>query len=132
MNLALKYGMAFAFREDTVYDGLTLFDRVMCCGVVFNPNLWPLCLCSCILLCARQVCAQFKVKGCKAASGARMCSHCVRGALERACSGWPCALCIKCASKHTAAWAMEWTRPALHAAMHARWAGGRLFIEAFS
>jgi len=54
VHLALKYGVAFAFREDTVYDGLMLFDRVMCCGVVFNPNLWPLCLCSCILLSARQ------------------------------------------------------------------------------
>lgn len=31
-----------------------LFDRVMCSGVAFNPNLWPLCLCSCILLCAHQ------------------------------------------------------------------------------
>lgn len=52
--LALKYGSAFGFREDTIYDGLQLFDRVMCCGVPFNANLWSLALCSCVLLAAHQ------------------------------------------------------------------------------
>lgn len=57
VHLALKYGAAFSFKDDTIYDGLQLFDRVACLGLpapVFNVNAWPLCLCSCILLAAHQ------------------------------------------------------------------------------
>lgn len=55
VHLALKYGAAFSFKEDTIYDGLQLFDRITCSGVPFNINTWPLCLCSCVLLAAHQV-----------------------------------------------------------------------------
>ncbi|MEW5302754.1 MAG: hypothetical protein WDW36_005503 [Sanguina aurantia] len=57
VHLALKYGAAFSFKDDTIYDGLQLFDRVACLGLpanAFNVNAWPLCLCSCILLAAQQ------------------------------------------------------------------------------
>ncbi|MEW5312506.1 MAG: hypothetical protein WDW38_004137 [Sanguina aurantia] len=57
VHLALKYGAAFSFKDDTIYDGLQLFDRVACLGLpanAFNVNAWPLCLCSCILLAAHQ------------------------------------------------------------------------------
>lgn len=53
--LALKYGAAFSFKEDTVYDGLQLFDRLACSGVPLNTSAWPLMLCACVLLAARQV-----------------------------------------------------------------------------
>ncbi len=55
VHLALKYGAAFGLRDDTMYDGLQLFDRVSCCGAPVNVAAWPLMLCSCLLLAARQV-----------------------------------------------------------------------------
>lgn len=54
VHLGMKYGAAFGFKEDTVYDGLQLLDRVACCGVPINATLWPLMLCSSVLLAARQ------------------------------------------------------------------------------
>lgn len=55
VHLALKYGTAFQLKDDTIYDALQLFDRVSCCGVTLNIAAWPLMLCSCLLLAARQV-----------------------------------------------------------------------------
>jgi len=55
VHLALKYGAAFSLRDDSSYDGVSLFDRAMSCGAPISPNQWPLCLCSCILMCARLV-----------------------------------------------------------------------------
>lgn len=54
VHLALKYGAAFGFKEDTVYDGIQLLDRAVCSGVAINSSLWPLMLCCSILLSARQ------------------------------------------------------------------------------
>ncbi|KAG2432945.1 hypothetical protein HXX76_008673 [Chlamydomonas incerta] len=53
--LALKYGAAFGLKDDTIYDALQLFDRVSCSGAPINVAAWPLMLCSCLLLAARQV-----------------------------------------------------------------------------
>ena len=55
VHLALKYGGAFGLKEVTTYDGLMLFDRATSCGAPFNTSLWPLCLCSCLLMAAHQV-----------------------------------------------------------------------------
>ncbi|PNH11429.1 hypothetical protein TSOC_001797, partial [Tetrabaena socialis] len=55
VHLALKYGAAFGLKDDTIYDALQLFDRVSCCGAPLNVAAWPLMLCSCLLLAARQV-----------------------------------------------------------------------------
>ncbi|GIL71827.1 hypothetical protein Vretimale_695 [Volvox reticuliferus] len=55
VNLALKYGAAFQMKDDIIYDALQLFDRVSCCGAPLNLAAWPLMLCSCLLLAARQV-----------------------------------------------------------------------------
>ncbi|KAJ9524102.1 hypothetical protein QJQ45_022540 [Haematococcus lacustris] len=55
VNLCTKYGAAFAFREDTVHDSLALFDKLMCSGAPFSTaSLWPLGLCCCLLLAAKQ------------------------------------------------------------------------------
>eukprot|EP00195_Chlamydomonas_chlamydogama_P002941 CAMPEP_0202920168 /NCGR_PEP_ID=MMETSP1392-20130828/76710_1 /ASSEMBLY_ACC=CAM_ASM_000868 /TAXON_ID=225041 /ORGANISM="Chlamydomonas chlamydogama, Strain SAG 11-48b" /LENGTH=991 /DNA_ID=CAMNT_0049613653 /DNA_START=44 /DNA_END=3019 /DNA_ORIENTATION=+ len=53
-QLALKYSAAFGFKEDTMYDGLQLFDMVMSRGMAINANIWPLYLCACLLLAAHQ------------------------------------------------------------------------------
>lgn len=57
VQTAFKYGNAFGFKDDTVYDALQLVDRLVCssAGSGVNNNLLPLLVCSCLLIAARQV-----------------------------------------------------------------------------
>eukprot|EP00798_Chlamydomonas_sp_ICE-L_P004861 gene4861-34620_t len=51
---AMKYLAVFEFGPHCLFECLQLFDKVVCATGGMLVNQWPLCLCSCILLAARE------------------------------------------------------------------------------
>ncbi len=55
ISSALQYSRGLGMRDDTAYDALVLFDRVMSCqAAVEMASTWALVMVCCLLLCARQ------------------------------------------------------------------------------